>query len=97
MTSAWIMFVCGCLIMSQGAWSSRIRGGSQPPSLQTAMGRILFGAGLAIDGVPRIAGWSAGTGATVAGIGFALVVLGGVLWIRGSRKPKRARLPDDIR
>jgi hypothetical protein len=49
------------------------------------------GAGLALDGVPKLLGWSAHTGFAMATVGAALVVCGSVAQVIGgpARKPPR--------
>lgn len=85
MVAAWVMFVAGCTIAALGVRALRGGGdgGSRPrAALRGGVGRILMGAGLAADGVPKIAGWSSGVGFTVAGAGLAAVLLGVVLQLR---------------
>jgi hypothetical protein len=42
-----------------------------------------MGGGLALDGVPRLVGWSSGVGVVLSTVAMGLVVLGVVLHVRG--------------
>lgn len=54
-------------------------------------GQLLLGTGLAMDGVPRIAGWSYSINADVAAAGLVCVLLGCGLAIAGEIRRKRRR------
>lgn len=61
--TSWIMLACGCLLASLGVLTLSGRHGARYRHPQKAgWGFILFGAGFALDGVPRLAGWSFGVG-----------------------------------
>ena len=81
---AWGMLLSGCIGLALGVVALVRRRTSQyPVAPRVALGQILMGAGLGFDGVPRIAGWSSGAGASAAGWGAAAVLLGVALQVRG--------------
>ncbi|MFE4785668.1 hypothetical protein ACFRI7_38235, partial [Streptomyces sp. NPDC056716] len=80
--TSWIMLACGCLLASLGMLTLNGRHGAQYRHPRKAgWGFILIGAGFALDGVPRLVGWSYEVGADLAGVAVILCVLGGVLQV----------------
>ncbi|MFD3451689.1 hypothetical protein ACFWVC_05870 [Streptomyces sp. NPDC058691] len=88
--TAWIMLACGCVMAAMG--TSTLNGWRAAQYRQHHMagwGAIVMGGGLALEGVPRLAGWSYRVGADLATVALALVVLGAVLQVLG--RPVRAK------
>lgn len=91
--TALIMVVSGCLIVVTGLLTLTGRRAAYYRRPRAAgWGAVAMGAGLGADGVPRLAGWSSGTGLAVATAGLVLVLLGVVLQLRG-RLVTRPRRP----
>ncbi|MEU6535752.1 hypothetical protein [Streptomyces sp. NPDC047000] len=84
--AAWIMLFSGCFIVGCGVlilngW----RAAQHRHPGKAGWGFVAAGGGLALDGVPKLAGWSSGVGLDLAAVAMALVVLGAVLQIQGRR------------
>lgn len=82
--AAWIMLFSGCVLMGCGVlilngW----RAAQHRHPGRAGCGFLTTGGGLALDGVPRVAGWSSEVGMHLATVGLVLVVLGAVLQIPG--------------
>lgn len=91
--TSWIMLACGCLLASLGVLTLSGRHGARYRHPQKAgWSFILFGAGFALDGVPRLAGWSFGVGSGLAGVAMILIVSGAMLQFLGGPTPRAARL-----
>lgn len=83
--TAWIMVFSGCVLMGCGVlilngW----RAAQHRHPGRAGWGFLAMGGGLALDGVPKAAGWSSEVGLDLATVGLVLVVLGAVLQISGS-------------
>ncbi|MET8137264.1 hypothetical protein ABZV24_36035 [Streptomyces sp. NPDC005251] len=95
--ASWIMLACGCVMASLGMLALNGRHAAQYRHPRKAgWGFILVGAGFALDGVPRLVGWSYAVGADLAGVAMMFVVLGGVLQILGRPTSRAARLPTSL-
>jgi hypothetical protein len=69
--------VCGVLTLNGWRAAQYRRPG------RVGWGFLAMGGGLALDGAPKVAGWSSEVGLELATVGLALVVLGAVLQIPG--------------
>lgn len=88
--TAWIMLACGCLIAAGGTLTlSGWRAAQYRHPRKAGWGAIAMGGGLALNGVPRLVGWSYEAAADLATVALILVVLGAVLQVLG--RPVRAR------
>lgn len=88
--TAWIMLACGCLMAAAGTLTlSGWRAAQYRHHLMAGWGAIAMGGGLALNGVPRLVGWSYQVAAGLATVALILVVLGAVLQVLG--RPVRAR------
>jgi hypothetical protein len=82
--TAWIILVSGCFVAAMGTLT--LNGWRPAQSRQprkAGWGVVAMGGGLALDGVPRLVGWSSGVGVVLSTVAMGLVVLGVVLHVRG--------------
>ncbi|WP_329132001.1 hypothetical protein OG552_11795 [Streptomyces sp. NBC_01476] len=82
MMGAWVMFISGCTIVGLATRSFRAAREPRGAFPRAPLGQILLGAGLALDGVPRIAGWSPGVDSAVAAAGLLTILAGAALQLR---------------
>lgn len=88
--TAWIMLACGCLSAVRGALTLSGWKAAQYRNHQKAgWGAIAMGGGMALNGVPRLVGWSYEVAANLATVALILIVLGALLQVLG--RPVRAR------
>jgi cbb3-type cytochrome oxidase subunit 3 len=90
--TAWIMVICGCFIavlgvLTRNGW----RAAQYSRPVLAGWGTVAMGGGLAVDGLPRLLGWSSGVGFVWATVGLGLVVLGvvGQILSRAGRKARQ--------
>lgn len=82
--AAWVMVICGCFIAILGALTlNGWRAAQYRNPLVAGGGALAIGGGLAIDGLPKLFGWSSGVGLAVATVGLVLVVLGSAAQLYG--------------
>lgn len=77
--TAWIMVVCGWFVVSLGILTlNGWRAAQYARPAMAGWGAVAAGSGLAVDGLPRLLGWSDGVCFGLATVGLGLVALGSV-------------------
>ncbi|MDF3302238.1 hypothetical protein [Streptomyces tropicalis] len=96
--SAWIMVGSGCLVVVLGVLALNGRGtAAYGPSPVAGWGWIAVGGGFILDGGPRLLGFPSGAAMLLSTVALGLVVLGGVLLVRGGRSARRTSPGDGCR
>lgn len=91
--AAWVMVICGCFVAFLGALTlNGPRAARYRNPLVAGGGGIAIGGGLALDGLPKLLGWSSGVGFACATVGLVLVVLGSLAQLYGRPGSKRHRV-----
>ncbi|SEF90784.1 hypothetical protein SAMN05216223_102439 [Actinacidiphila yanglinensis] len=91
--AAWVMVICGCFIAFLGVLTlNGWRAAQYRSPLVAGGGGVAVGSGLAIDGLPKLLGWSSGVGFALATVGLVLVVLGSAAQLYNRPGSKRHRV-----
>jgi hypothetical protein len=93
--SAWIMLGSGCVFVILGVLTLNGRGtAAYAPSPRAGWGWIAMAGGPVLDGGPKLLGLSSGAAMDLSTVALGLVVLGGVLLVRGGAFARARRAGD---